>query len=83
MICIIINKAFNTGLDIRGSNSNIFENQICHQEDFKHCNFEGCSGGVGVFYFEHHTYNYWDNNEQALNFAKIRNEDNHFGTEGV
>ena len=72
MICITINKAFNTGLDIRGSNSNIFEDQIHHQEDFKHCNFQGCYGGVGVFYFEHHTYNYSDNNERALILLNLK-----------
>ena len=49
---------FNTGLDIRDSNSNIFKNQSHHQEDFRHCNFKGCYGVVCVPYFERHTYNY-------------------------
>ena len=83
IICSIIKKTFDTGLDIRGANSNISENQSHHQEDFRHCNFRGCSGVVGVFYFECHTYNYSGNGEQALLLPNIRNEDNHFGTEGV
>ena len=58
-------------LDIRGSNSNIFENQSHHQEDFRHRNFRGCSGVVGVFYFERHTYNYSDNGERALILPKL------------
>ena len=65
-------KTFNTGLDIRGSNSNIFKNQSHHQEDFRHRNFQGCSGVVGVFYFEHHTYNYLDNGEWALISPKFK-----------
>ena len=71
MICFIIKKTFDTGLDIRGSNSNIFENQSHHQEDFRHRNFRGCSGVVGVFYFERHTYNYSDNGERALISPKL------------
>ena len=42
-------KTFDTGLDIRGSNSDIFENQSHHQEHSRHRNFRGCSGVVGVF----------------------------------
>ena len=83
MICFIIKKTFITGLDIRGSNSNIFENQSHHQEDFRHRNNWGYSGGVGVFYFEHHTYNYSDTGERALISSKLNNEDNHFGTKGI
>ena len=56
--CFIIKKTFATGLNIRGSNSNTFKNQSRHQEDFRHRNFQGCSGVVGVCYFKRHTYNY-------------------------
>ena len=59
------------GLDIRGSNSAIFENQSHHQEGFRHNNFWGCYEGVGVFYFERHTYNYSDNGEWALILPKL------------
>ena len=83
MIWFILKKTFDTRLDIRGLNSNIFENQSHHQEHFRHRNFRGCSRGVGVFYFERHTYNYSDNGERGLNLTKIRNKDNHLGTEGL
>ena len=56
---------------IRGSNSNMFKNQSHHQEDSKHHKFQGCSGAVGVFYFERHTYNYSDNGEWALISPKL------------
>ena len=66
MICFIVKKTFDTGLDIRGLNSNVFENQSHHQEDFGHRNFQGCFGVVGVFFLERHTYNYLDNVARAL-----------------
>ena len=83
MIYFISNKTFNTTLDIRGSNSNIFKNQSHHQQDFRPCNFRGCSGVVGVFYFECHTYNNSYNGEQALVLPKLEIKTNHFGMEGV
>ena len=61
-----IKKTFDTGLDIGGSKSNIFESQTHHQEDFQPLNFRGCFGVVVVFYFERHTYNCSDNDERAL-----------------
>ena len=64
-VCFIIKLTFDTRLDFRGSNSNIFENQSHHHEDVRHHNFRGSSGVVGVF-FKHHTYNYSDNGERAL-----------------
>ena len=45
ILCDLLNdikKTFNTGLDIRGSKSNILETQSHHQEDFRHRNFRGC-----------------------------------------
>ena len=71
MICLITKKILDTGLDIRGSNSNIFEDQSHHHEDFRHRGFRGCSGVVGVFYFERCTYNYSDNGEWALISPKL------------
>ena len=71
MLCFIIKKTFDIGLDIRGSNSNIFKNQSHHREDFTHYNFQGCSKVVGVSYFERHTYNYSDNDEWALILPKL------------
>ena len=71
MKCFIIKKTFDTRLDIRGSNSNIFENQSHHQGDSRHHNFRGCSRVVGVSYFEHHTYNYSNNGEWALISQKL------------
>ena len=65
MICFTIKKFFDIGLDIRGSNSNIFEN-MSHCHDFRHRNFEGCSRVVSVLCFERQTYNHSDNGECAL-----------------
>ena len=65
-------ETLDTKLDIRGSNSNIFENQSHHQEDFRHRNFRGCSRGVGDFYCKRHTYNYSDSGEQALILPKLQ-----------
>ena len=70
MICSIIKKTFDTRLDVKGSNSYIFENQSHHQEDFRHRNFWGCTSALGVSYFECHTYNYLDNGEHALVLPK-------------
>ena len=72
MICFILKKTFDTGLDIRGSNSKVYKNESHHREDFEHRDFPVCSGVVGVFYFERHTYNYSDNVEQALISPKCR-----------
>ena len=72
MICFTIKKTFDdTGLDIKGSNSNTFENQSQHHEDFRHRNFWGCSRVVGDFFFERHTYNYEDYGEQAIMLPKL------------
>ena len=71
MICFIIRKIFDTELDIRGSNSNIFKNQRHHQEDFTHHNFRGCFIVDVVFYFERHTYNCSDNGERILILPKL------------
>ena len=46
--------------------------QSHHQEDFRHRNFQGCSGVVGVFYFERYIYNYSDNGGRALILLKIK-----------
>ena len=65
MISFTIKKTYDTRLDIRGSNSNIFEIQSHHQKDFEHRNFRGCSGAFGVFYFERQSYNYSDSGKRA------------------
>ena len=72
VICFILKKTFDIGLlDIRGSNSNVVENESHHQEDFRHRDFQGCSGAVGVFYFECHTYNHSYNGERTLILPKL------------
>ena len=71
MICFSIKKTFDTGLDIWGSNLNIFKNQSHHHEDFRHRNLWGCSGVIDIFYFERHTYNYSDNGERGFISPKL------------
>ena len=47
----IAKNTFDTGLDIRGSSSNIFENERHHQEDFRQRNLRGCSSVSWCFLF--------------------------------
>ena len=69
-----IKKTFDTGLDIRGSKLNIFESRSHHQEEFRHRNFRGCFGVVGVFYFDPPTYNYSVNDARASISPKFKNK---------
>ena len=70
-------------LEIWGSKSHIFVPNSLHQEAFRHHDFWGRSGVVALFYFKSHIYNYLVNGQRALILPKIRNVDNHFGTQEV
>ena len=69
-----IKKIFDTGLDVRGSNSNILEMQSHHEEDFGHHNLWGCFRVVANFDFDCHTYNYSLNGGHALISPKLENK---------
>ena len=81
-LCDLLNdikQTFDTGIDLRGSKSNMLQIQSHHQEDFRHRNFWGCFRVVDVFYYERHTYNYSLNGEGAKILPILENKTNFLG----